>query len=482
MRDFRVVISGLPQVLPARTAVILCLSLLSACQLAPRHVRPQLPTGETFPAEYAGDAARGAHAGEIGWRDFFADARLEALVTAALAHNRDLAIAVAQIEEARGLYRIQNADRLPTIGVNAGATRNRASAATAGAAATTRYDQYTVGAGVSAFELDFWGRVRNQSEAARSQYLATVEARRAFQLSLIRDVASAYLLLRESVERIELAEATVRSREDGLRIAQRRLEAGVTSALDFRQAESLLTQAETELAALRLAKAQNENFLALLVGGPIATPLPDPLPLAQQASAVQLAAGLPSDLLASRPDILAAEEQLRASRANVGAARAAFFPSITLTGSYGYASAELDELFGSDGLTWNYGPAISLPIFDFGRRRGDLTVAKAREDIAIASYERTIQIAFQEVSDALAGRRYLAEQVAAQERGTLAQRHIADLARKRYREGVVGYLEVLDAERNLFAAEQTLLQVRRAEAANLITLYVALGGGLVENP
>lgn len=270
------------------------------------------------------------------------------------------------------------------------------------------------------------------------------------------------------------------SRREGLRIARVRLDAGITSALDFRQAESLLTQAETELAGLRLAQARSNNALAVLVGGAVPQPLPDPLPLAEQASQVTLAAGLPSELLAARPDILAAEERLRASRANIGAARAAFFPSIALTGSLGFASAELGDLVGEDGLTWSFGPSITLPIFNRGRLRGNLTVAEARELIEVATYERAIQIAFQEVANALAGRRYLAEQVAAQERGTLAQRQIADLARTRYREGVVGYIEVLDAERNLFAAEQALVQLRRAEVDNLVELYVVLGGGVVE--
>lgn len=473
-----------------RVAAMVVLSLLSACNLAPRHERPELPTAGTWPEGYE-DATAGTHAPEIGWRDFFADPRLDALIGIALKRNRDLAIAVAQVEEARGFYRIQRADLLPTLGVNADATRTRVGAASAGAgigdpalppgAESATFDRYSLGAGVAAFELDFWGRVRNLSAAARSEYLATVEAARAFRLSLIREVALTYLALLEADERIALAEATVQSRRDGLRIAQRRLDAGVTSALDFRQSETLLTQAETELAALRLTRAQSDNFLAALVGGPIEETLPVSIPLSQQANMAMLSAGLPSELLTARPDILAAEERLRGARANIGAARAAFFPSITLTGNYGYASTELDELVGEDGLTWSFGPSIDLPIFDFGRRRGNLTVAQARENIALADYERAIQTGFQEVSDALAGRRYLAEQVAAQERGTLAQRQLTDLARTRYREGVASYLEVLDAERNLFAAEQALLQVRRAEAANLVALYVALGGGVIED-
>lgn len=470
-------------------ALIILWSLLSACSFAPRHVRPALPTSTEYPGEYTGDTTRGARAAELGWRDFFADPRLETLIATALEHNRDLAIAVAQIEETRGLYRIQRADRLPTLGVSADAERTRVGPETAAISGTPGipdtgdvviFERYSAGVAIAAFELDFWGRIRNLSDSARAQFLATVEAARAFRLSLIREVALAYLDSLEASERIQLAEATVASRREGLRIAQRRLDAGVTSALDFHQSETLLTQAETELAALRLSKAQSDNLLAALVGGPVEGSLPDAVPLAEQARMETLASGVPSELLTTRPDILAAEQDLRAARANIGAARAAFFPSITLTGSYGYSSTELDDLVGDDRLTWTFGPRIDLPIFDFGRRRGNLTVAQAREHIAVANYERTIQASFQEVATALAGRRYLAEQVAAQERATLAQRRLSAFAQARYREGVVSYLEVLDAERNLFAAEQALLQVRRAEVANLVILYVALGGGVID--
>jgi multidrug efflux system outer membrane protein len=458
-------------------AVILCVTLATGCQLAPRHIRPPLPTAPVYPAEYFRDSAPGSPASTIGWRDFLRDPRLQSLVGAALTRNRDLVIAVAQIEEARGIYRIQNSERLPVVGVGADATRNHIGASEGGPAT---FDRYSIGVGVSTFELDFWGRVRNLSEAARSEFLSTVQAQRAFRLSLIRAVAGTYLAVVEAAERIRLAEATVNSRREGLRIALVRFRAGITSALDYRQAESLLTQAETELAALRLERARAENALDVLVAGPVAAPLPNALPLAQQLNSLTLAAGLPSELLVVRPDIIAAEERLRAANANIGAARAAFFPSITLTGNFGFVSEELSDLVGSDNRTWSFGPSINVPIFNLGRKRGNLTVAQARKNIAVASYERTIQIAFQEVADALGGRRYFADQVAAQERGTLAQRQIAELARIRYSEGVVSYLQVLDAERNLFAAEQALLQLRRAEVENLVTLYIALGGGAID--
>ena len=457
-------------------AILLAATTLAGCvNLAPEHSRPALPTDAHYPEGFENDVAPGQRAIELSWQAFFADPQLKALIARAIERNRDLAIAVARIEEARGQYRIQDADRLPTVGASADATRSRGASLTGVGTDTT--NRYSVGVGVTSFELDFWGRVKNLSEAARSQYFATQQAARAFRLTLVRDVASTYFASHGAEEQIALAEATVTSRREGLRIAKLRLDAGVTSALDYRQSETLLTQAETELANLKLVKAQSDNYLAVLVGGPMPAGLPEPLPLAAQAMPPALSAGLPSDLLVARPDIVSAEEQLRAARANIGAARAAFFPSISLTGSIGFASTSLDSLFGNDGLTWSFGPSISLPIFDFGRNKANLTVAEARENIAVATYEKTVQTAFREVADALAGRRYLAEQVEAQDRGTLAQRRIADLARKRYREGVSSYLEVLDAERNLFASEQQLIELRRAQVDNLVTLYVALGGG-----
>jgi multidrug efflux system outer membrane protein len=467
-----------------RAAPALALGLLAGCSLAPRHVRPALPTAPAYPAAYAGDSLAGPRAAAVGWRAFVADPRLEALIDSALANNRDLAAALARVEEARGLYRVQDAGRVPTVGATAGATRSRTGPAGLGipnaAAEPFTIDRFSVAVGVSAFELDFWGRVRSLSEAARSQFLATVQAQRAFRLSLIRQVAATYLASLEAAERIRLAESTVASRREGLEIARVRLEAGITSELDYRQAQSLLTQAETQLAALRLSRARAENALAVLVGGPVGPELPEPRPLSAQLSDQPLTPGLPSELLVARPDVIAAEEELRAARANIGAARAAFFPSISLTGTLGFASTALGNLVGDDGLTWSVGPSVTLPIFDRGRRRGNLAVAEAREQAAVANYERTIQTAFQEVADALAGRRFLAEQVGAQERDTEAQRQIAALARTRYEEGVANYLQVLDAERNLFASEQALLQLRRTASENLIALYVALGGGVIE--
>jgi len=467
-----------------KPVALLTLAFASACHFAPRHAPGPLPTPPVYLAATDSDAATGVPATEVAWRSFLRDPRLDSLIATALRSNRDLVIAVEQIEVARGQYRIQSSDRLPAPVASAGATRSHAGEAATGVpgAVAVTSDRLSVGVSVPAFELDFWGRVRDLSEAARARYLATIQAQRAFRLSLIQDVASAYLAWVEASEQITLAEQTVQSRREGVRIAQVRLKAGLTSALDFHQAESLLTQAEASLAALKLQRAQIENLLFVLVGGPVPGPLPAPMPLSDQLNPVTLAAGLPSALLLARPDVIAAEERLRAAEANVGAARAAFFPNISLTGALGFASDALNTLVGSDGLTWSYGSSITAPIFNRGRLHGNVDVARAQDRIAIADYERTIQVAFQEVSNGLAGRRYLAEQVAAQERGTEAQRQIAALAHTRYLEGVVSYIEVLDAERNLFAAEQALLQLRRVQAQNLVALYVALGGGATDAP
>lgn len=477
-----------PAALPLTT-----LLLLGACSMAPDHRRPDLPTAAAFPAD-GNPASAGARATEIAWKDFFADPRLETLIAQALENNRDLRTAVLRIEEARAQYRITRAERLPTVDASGGYTRTRVgSSGVRGGTPTpgvgspvvttgaTTIDSYDATAGVAAFELDFWGRVRSLSDAARATYLATVEAQRSFRIGLIADVADAYLQLREIDERIALAEQTVTARDRGLEIAQLRLDAGVTSALDYRQTETLLTQAQTELAALRLQQAQTRNALDFLVGGPLPADLPAGLPLTQQGIAENIAPGLPSELLTNRPDVLAAEAQLRAAGANIGAARAAFFPRISLTGLLGFASTALSGLFADGGFTWTAGASASVPIFDFGRNAGNLDLARVRSDIQVANYERTVQTAFREVADALAARRFLAEQLAAQQRALAAQRDRAELASLRYRNGVAGYIEVLDAERELFAAEQVVVQTRRQQLSNAVALYVALGGGLRES-
>lgn len=457
-----------------KPSVFLLALLLASCSQQPKYVQPTLPTAREYPAD-AWAPSNGPRAPDVNWRSFFQDPRLQGLIAASLEHNRDLRAAVLRIEEARGQYRVRRADRLPSLDASAGASRSRSGDFQGGATTGNRFD---IGAGVASFELDFWGRVRSLSESARANYLSTIHAQRAFQIGLIADVAEAYLTERELDARIAFAEATVKSRTQALRIGKLRLDAGVTSALDYRQIETLLTQAQTQLVNLQLQRAQTSNALQFLVGGPVGHPLPAPLPLKSQGIVENISAGLPSELLTNRPDILEAEEQLRAANADVGAARAAFFPRISLTGALGLASSALGGLFGGDALGWTFGGNFSLPIFDGGRNRGNLEVATARRGIATAGYERVIQNAFREVSDGLAGGAWLAERLASQQREVAAQRDRAELATLRYRNGVANYLEVLDSERDLFAAEQQVILTRREQLTNAVGLYVALGGGL----
>ena len=458
---------------------------LAGCNLAPKFVQPAAPIAPAFPAPATGGRA----ATEIGWREFFGDARLQTLIATALANNRDLAQSVARVQQARARFRIQDAARLPQVDVVAGATRTRtpsnafgfpgAGGEETGASSFTQ-NQFTLGAQVASFELDFWGRVRNLSEAQRREYLATVEAERAFRLSLIGQVAATYLQIRAGEEQIALAQRSVTGRREGLRIAGLRERAGVTSTVDFDQAALLVTQAETELAELRRTSEQSANLLTVLVGGPIAAPLPAPRPLSDPAQYASVEPGLPSDLLLNRPDILAAEQRLRAANANIGVARASFQPRISLTGLLGFISPALGSLIGGDSLQYNAGANLTQPILTWGTGRQGVNLTRAQADELVAAYQLAAQQAFREVADALVARRQYAEQIAAQLRGVEAQRRLARVARLRYDQGLSIYLEVLDAERNLFVAEQQLLALRSAQLQSEVSLYVALGGGLRE--
>ncbi|MBO9510683.1 efflux transporter outer membrane subunit [Erythrobacter sp. A6_0] len=470
-------------------ALALASTGLAGCaSMAPEHVRPHAATAPAFDPDYRPDGE--VVASQLSYRDWFPDPRLTALIASALENNRDLLAATARIEQARARYRIQDSRELPSVVASGGATRTRQplgvnpaldTGDVEGAPASVTFNRFEVGVGVSSFELDFWGRVASLSQAARAEYLATVAAQRAFYLSLIADTATTYFEIVETEEQIALAQATAESRREGLRIARLRLDNGVTSALPYRQAETLLTQAEQQVASEKLVLARLRNQLAVLVGGTVPEALPEGLALAAQGDDRRLAAGLPSDLLLVRPDIVAAEEQLRSARANIGAARAAFFPTISLTGNAGLSSGSLDGLFSGDSLGWSFGPSISLPIFDWGGREASLDLAQALEVEQVANYDRTVQTAFREVSDALAGREYLAEQLDTLRRAVTAQERIARIARLRYREGVGSYLEVLDAERNLFSAQQQLLTTQRAWLQNRATLFVALGGGFPQS-
>lgn len=455
-------------------AALLVAGGLSACSLIPQYERPAAPVPSAYPVE-----TEATQQPLSGWREFFPDQRLQALIAAALEHNRDLRIAALRIEEARAAYRIQSADLLPSVGVAASAARARTSADQSPTGTATTGSNYQVGLSLAAFELDFFGRVRSLSEAALAQYLATEEARRAAHIALVGSVANAYLAERGFAEQLEVARQTLESRQRSLELARQRFEVGASSALDLRQNETLYHSARVSAAALARQHAQAENALALLVGRPL-TELPAPQALSQVSIVSDIPAGLPSDLLVRRPDIRAAEQSLIAANANIGAARAAFFPRISLTAGVGTASGELSGLFDSGSGTWSFMPQLVLPIFDGGRNRANLDLAQVRRNVAVAEYERSIQTAFREVADALVARASLDEQVEAQRAVLEAQAERLKLAEQRFSAGVASSLDVLDARRELFQAEQALVQVRLARLTNSVDLYRALGGGLEE--
>lgn len=455
---------------------------VTGCSLAPRHETPPLPVASAYPADTGsqpGATSDGPIAPEIAWRNYFADPHLQALIAQALENGRDLRSAVLRVEEARAAYGIQRADQFPTIaaGINGSRARTPADLSMSGQAQIS--SQYQVGVGLAAWELDFWGRVRNLKDAALETYLATDEARRAATVGLIAQVADTYLALRELDERIALARQTIASREESFRIFSRRYEVGAIARIELVQVETLLHQAQTLAAQLEQARAAQAHALALLAGTPL-SPLPEDAHFDDGAVLHDLRVGLPSNLLLQRPDIVAAEHQLRAAHAHIGAARAAFFPRITLTGSFGTASAELNGLFDSGSRAWSFLPSLTLPIFDGGRNRAGLDLAEVRRDLAVVNYEKTVQTAFREVADALSARHWLAAQVRLAQATLVAQVERARLTRMRYDNGSAPYFEVLDAQRDLLAAEQQLVQTRRALLSSRVSLYAALGGGSQE--
>jgi multidrug efflux system outer membrane protein len=409
-------------------------------------------------------------ASDIGWRDFFGDQRLKRLIDVALRNNRDLRVSVLNIEQARAQYQVRRADSLPTVGI--GATGSRQPNGNGGMVST-----YTVGLAVTAYELDFFGRVRSLSAAALALYLGTEEARNNVQIALVASVANTYLNLLADDELLALTQRTLTTRGESLALTKLKFDVGAVSELDYRQAESLLEGARATLAQLTRQRAVDENALVLLLGQPLPPDLPPGLGLADQALTDQLPVGIPAEVLTRRPDVRQAEQQLIAANANIGAARAAFFPKITLTGSAGTASSQLSGLFKSGSLAWSFMPQLLLPIFDAGRNQANLDIANTGRDIALAQYEKAIQTAFREVADALAGRATLGEQLRAQEAQAHAESVSFKLADLRYRNGAASYLDVLDAQRSLFSAQQAVVQVRAQRVQNQVTMYKALGGG-----
>lgn len=458
---------------PAAHALAAATLALAGCApMAPPYATPAPPVAP----RYALDNASIHSASDMpAWRSYFADPQLQALVMQALEHNRDLRTTALRVAEARAAYGIQRADLLPTLGGQAGVDRARVPGDLNLTGQPLLGSQYQVGLGLASWELDFWGRVRSLRDAALENYLATDAAQRAVTVGLIAQVANSYLTLCELDERLALARQSSASRQESLRIFARRVEVGSASRLNLTQIQTLLTQAQALVAQLELARAQQANALTVLVGAPVALAS---APVRLEAQHLpELPAGLPSDLLALRPDIIAAEHQLRAAHAQIGAARAAFFPRIALTGALGTASAELGGLFDSGSQAWTFSPSISLPIFNGGRLRNNLSLTEVRRDMAVANYEKTVQGAFRDVSDALAARQWLARQLAIAQDAQSAQTERARLSQLRYDNGSASFLEVLDAQRDLLVADQQTVQLRRALLSSQVSLYAALGGG-----
>jgi multidrug efflux system outer membrane protein len=453
---------------------------LGGCSLAPGYARPEAPVPAAWPngpayQEQEGQAA--AQVAELPWQEFFVDAQLQKLIAMALTNNRDLRIAALNIERSRAQYRIARAELLPQLDATGAGSLQRVPETISSTGEPVESHQYSVDLGVSAYELDLFGRVQSLKDQALAAYLATEEARRTVQISLVAEVATNYLTLAADRERLHLAQETLAAQEASYLLMQRRFEVGALSELDLRQAQTRLDAARVDIARYTTLVAQDENGLNLVVGATVPAEL---LPQAFSATltAVQeIAPDLPSEVLLRRPDVLAAEQHLKGYNANIGAARAAFFPRITLTGTVGVGSAELSGLFTHGAGAWAFVPQIVLPIFHGGSLWASLKVAEVDRDIAVARYEKTIQTAFREVADALAQRGTIDAQLAAQQSLTDATATTFRLSQARYEKGVDSYLAVLDAQRSLYGAQQGLIATRLTRLLNLVTLYKVLGGG-----
>jgi multidrug efflux system outer membrane protein len=460
-------------------ALALAVAGLAACTLAPNYERPAAPVSDAFDAPAA--AAGATPAAEIAWREFFPDPELQDLIGRALANNRDLRIATLNVEAARAQYRIQRADLVPSIDAVGTADNEQVPASTSPSGNSELTRTYAAGFATTAFELDLFGRVRSLKDAALERYFALEENRSAAQLVLVSEVATAWMTLIADQELLALAEETRGSQHTSYELTQLRFEQGISGEIELRRSESSWREAEVDIAQQTRRVAVDRHALALLVGEPLTAGTGDgPHPMRAQTFAKELPAGLPAELLTRRPDIRAAEHALKASNADIGAARAAFFPSIELTGFYGNASDDLSALFQPGHERWSFIPQVRLPIFSGGANRAGLDLANVRKNIEIARYEQSIQVAFREVADALVARTTLEQQLQAQEALTRAAEASYRLADMRYRGGVDSYLGALIAQRDLYDAERALIVTRLATTANLALLYRALGGGWQE--
>lgn len=452
--------------LPSLLAVAVTLALSGCASLVPRSTE----VAPAIPAQWPDAAAAGTvDVADIGWRDFFVDPRLQSVINQSLDNNRDLRVAVLNVEKARAQYRIQRADRVPAVGVQGQMTRS------GGDAPVT--EQFSANLGVVEFELDLFGRVRNLSQAALQQYFAEAANRRSAQLSLVAEVANAWLTLGADNEQLRIAQATLASYEDSLRLTEARRQLGGASALELSQTRTLVETARTDVARFAGQVAQDRNALVLLAGGPVDGTLLPTTEVTEVAALRPLPAGVPGEVLLRRPDVMAAEHTLLSANANIGAARAAFFPSISLTGSIGSASSELSSLFDSGTRVWSFMPKLNLPIFQGGKLRANLGVATADRDIALARYEKAIQSGFREAADALVLNDSLDAQLASQQALVTAAEQAQTLSQARYDAGLDSFLTLLDARRTAYTARKSLVSTQLARQSNQVALYKVLGGG-----
>jgi outer membrane protein, multidrug efflux system len=455
--------------------IVVC---LGGCTMIPKYTRPEAPVPAAWPSGPAykeTPSMQGAPvAADLKWREFFAGEQLQAIIETALKNNRDLRVAALNVERARALYRIQRAELLPTV--ETGVTANKQHVRISGSTGLVTLEEYGVNLGFSSWELDFFGRIRSLGKRALEEYLGTEQARRSAQILLMSEVAYAYLTLAADRENVKLAQSTLESQQAAYKLIRRRFEVGLAPELDLQQAQTRVDAARVDIARYTELAAKDENALNLLVGSMVpADQLPEMLSLVKPLPDVT--PGTSSEVLLRRPDVLQAENQLKAANANIGAARAAFFPRISLTSAIGSASGDLSGLFKSGSFVWNYAPQIVLPIFD-ARTWPALKVTKVDKEIAVAQYEKAIQVAFREVADALARRGTMGDQMQAQQSLVDATAKTHRLSTLRYEKGIDIYLNVLDAQRSLYNAQQGLIAIRLTKLANQVKLYAVLGGGV----
>ncbi len=459
--------------------VVACAGVLAGCaSLAPSYARPDAPVPATFAHSGSGAAGDGANVATLDWRQVFLDPRLQQVIAQALDNNRDLRVAVLNIDKARAQYRIQGADLFPSASVSGSQSAARSSASTSASGRAEVARTYTADVAVSSWELDLFGRIRSLKDEALETYLATAQTQRSTRLSLVAEVAADWLAVAADQQRLALAQQTLDSQRQTLTLTEARHREGIASGLDLAQVQTSVESARADVASYTTQLATARNALDLVVGASVAADaLPQAGALEDGVALAPLPAPLESRVLLQRPDVLYAEHALKSANADIGAARAAFFPTISLTASSGRSSSALSSLFDAGSRTWSFVPSISVPIFRAGALKAELDVARITRDANVATYEKAIQSAFSEVVDALATRAQLDERMDAQRALVAATQRSDDLAEARYRNGVDSYLDALDSQRSLYAAQQDLITLRLTEASNRVTLYKVLGGG-----